>query len=68
MLSAAQHSPEKKRPRTTLCWAQAFKEKEETKHFERVLIMHQLRMPRIDKDHEEWRLATKAREMFSQPT
>jgi hypothetical protein len=60
--------PEKKRPRTALCWAQAFKEKEEEKHFEQVFILRPPGMPRIDKNHEEWRFATKGREMFNQPT
>ena len=44
------------------------KEKEEEQHFERVFILRQLGMPRIDKDQEECRFATKGREMFNQPT
>jgi hypothetical protein len=36
--------------------------------FERIFILRQLAMSRIDKDHEEWRFATKGREVFNQPT
>jgi hypothetical protein len=36
---------------------------EEEENFERVFIMRQRGMPRIDNDQEEWRFATAGREM-----
>src|SRR5450759_673217 len=56
-------SPEKKRPGTALCRAQAFKGEEEMKYFERVFMMSQLEMPRVDKNHETWRFATRGRDL-----
>jgi hypothetical protein len=60
--------PKKKRPRTVLCWAKAFKDKkEEEENFERVLTIPQREMPCIDKNQKAWTLDAKWREMLNQP-
>jgi hypothetical protein len=53
MLAFTQHSLVKKRSRTVLCWAEAFKEKEEEKYFERIFIMAQRGMLRFDNNQQE---------------
>lgn len=57
----------KKRPRTVLCWAEAFKAKEEEEdNFERVSMIHQRVSAGVDKNHKERGFAANACEMSNQ--